>query len=293
MPIEQYTESITLQSMKCNIGENDFGFVFPQGDVADVDKVERLLKKAGGKPKVCALDDFSLGGSGKALPEFIITFKDDVTTIIVVECKKSVAKHETTERDHPKDYAVDGALYYAKFLKEDYNVIAVAVSGTKRETLRASAFLWSKGQDDYTELRKARDIILEPKNYVDLVKGKKIQREYSLDSIRETAIDMHEYLREIKMTERHKPIFIAGILIALNDDDFAKTYINLPSFNSVITNITTAIDNVLRDSGIKYNRIQYIKQAFIVEPSYPGGSIPQHLQHMRTPQSGCYRAAMV
>ncbi len=262
MPIEQYTESITLQSMKCNIGENDFGFVFPQGDVADVDKVERLLKKAGGKPKVCALDDFSLGGSGKALPEFIITFKDDVTTIIVVECKKSVAKHETTERDHPKDYAVDGALYYAKFLKEDYNVIAVAVSGTKRETLRASAFLWSKGQDDYTELRKARDIILEPKNYVDLVKGKKIQREYSLDSIRETAIDMHEYLREIKMTERHKPIFIAGILIALNDDDFAKTYINLPSFNSVITNITTAIDNVLRDSGIKYNRIQYIKQAF-------------------------------
>ncbi len=262
MPIEQYTESITLQIMKCNIGENDFGFVFPQGDVADVDKVERLLKKAGGKPKVCALDDFSLGGSGKALPEFIITFKDDVTTIIVVECKKSVAKHETIERDHPKDYAVDGALYYAKFLKEDYNVIAVAVSGTKRENFRASAFLWNKGQDDFTELRKARDIILEPRNYIDLVKGKKIQREYSLDSIRETAIDMHTYLREIKMTERHKPIFIAGLLIALNDDDFAKTYINLPSFNSVITNIATAIDNVLRDSGIKYNRIQYIKQAF-------------------------------
>lgn len=262
MPIEQYTESITLQSMKCNIGENDFGFVFPQGDVADIDKVERLLKKAGGKPKVCALDDFSLGGSGKALPEFIITFKDDVTTIIVVECKKSVAKHETIERDHPKDYAVDGALYYAKFLKEDYNVIAVAVSGTKRENFRASAFLWNKGQDDFTELRKARDIILEPRNYIDLVKGKKIQREYSLDSIRETAIDMHTYLREIKMTERHKPIFIAGLLIALNDDDFAKTYINLPSFNSVITNIATAIDNVLRDSGIKYNRIQYIKQAF-------------------------------
>ncbi len=262
MAIEQYTESITLQSMKCVIGENDFGYVFPQGDAADVDKVERLLKKAGGKPKVCALDDFSLGGSGKALPEFIITFKDDVTTIIVVECKKSVTKHETADRDHPRDYAVDGALYYAKFLKEDYNVIAVAVSGTKRGTLRASAFLWSRGQDDFTELRKARDIILEPKNYVDLVKGKKIQREYSLDSIRETAIDMHEYLREIKMTERHKPIFIAGILIALNDDDFAKAYINLPSFNSVITNITAAIDNVLRDSGIKYNRIQYIKQAF-------------------------------
>ena len=262
MPIEQFTESITLQSMKCVIGENDFGYVFPQGDVADVEKVERLLKKAGGKPKICALDDYSLGGTGKAMPEFIITFKDDVNTIIVVECKKSVAKHETEERNHPKDYAVDGALYYAKFLKEDYNVIAVAVSGTKRDNIRASAFMWNKGQDDFTELRKARDIILEPKNYIDLVKGKKIQREYSLDGIRETAIDMHEYLREIKMTERHKPIFIAGILIALNDEDFAKTYINLPSFSSVINNIITAIDNVLRDSGIRNNRIQYIKQAF-------------------------------
>lgn len=262
MAIEQYTESLTLQGMNCTIGENEFGFVFPQGDISDVEKVERLLKKAGGKPKVCALEDYTLGGKGKALPEFIITFKDDVNTLIVVECKKAVNKHETPERDHPKDYAVDGALYYAKFLKEDYNVIAVAVSGTKRETFRASAFLWSKGQDEFTELRKARDIILEPRNYIDLVKGKKIQREYSLDSIRETAIDMHEYLREIKMTERHKPIFIAGILIALNDEDFAKSYINLPSFSSVISNITTAIDNVLRDSGIKYNRIQYIKQAF-------------------------------
>ncbi len=262
MPNEQYTESLTLQSMKCNIGENCFGFVFPQGDVADVEKAERLLKKAGGKPKTCALDDFSLGGNGKAKPEYIITFNDDVNTIIVVECKKAVNKHESENRDHPKDYAVDGALYYAKFLKEEYNVIAIAVSGTKRDTLRSNAFLWNKGQDDFTELRKARDIILEPRNYVNLVKGKKIQREYSLDSIRETAIDMHEYLREIKMTERHKPIFIAGLLIALNDEDFAKTYMNLPSFNSVISNVTTAIDNVLRDSGIKYNRIQYIKQAF-------------------------------
>lgn len=263
MAIEQYTESITLQNMKCVIGANSFGYVFPQGDVSDVEKVERLLKKAGGKPKLCALDDYSLGGKGKALPEFIITFNDDVTTIIVVECKKSVTKHASENLDHPKDYAVDGALYYAKFLKEEYNVIALAVSGTKRETLRSNAYLWSKGQDEYTELRKARDIILEPKNYIDLVKGKRIQREYSLDSIRETAIDMHEYLREIKMTERHKPIFIAGILIALNDSDFAKSYINLPSFNSVISNITTAIDNVLGGSGIKNNRITYIKQAFI------------------------------
>ena len=262
MPIEQYTESITLQGMKCIIGENDFGFVYPQGDVNDVAKADRLLRLAGGKPKECPLSDFSQGGSGKAKPEYVITFKDDINTVIVVECKKSVSKHETVEKDHPKDYAVDGALYYAKFLKSEYTVIAVAISGTKADNMRVSAFLWNKGQDDFTELRKARDIILEPVNYRRLAKGEKIKRAYSIDDIRSTAIDMHEYLREIKMTERHKPIFIAGLLIALNNDDFAKTYINLPSFNSVISNIITAIDDVLRDSGIRANRIAYIKQAF-------------------------------
>lgn len=262
MAVEQYTESLTLQGMNCVLGENEFGFVYPQGDVADVSKAERLLIQAGGKPKECAIDDYTKGGLGKAKPEYIITFKDDVNTIIVVECKKSVGKHETANRDHPKDYAVDGALYYAKFLKAEYTVIAVAVSGTKLDNMRVSAFLWGKGQDEFNELRKARDILLEPVNYRHLVRGEKIRRAYSLDDIRSTAIDMHEYLREIKMTERHKPIFIAGLLIALNDADFANEYANLSSFRSVINNIQTAIDNELQGRGIKENRIDYIKQAF-------------------------------
>ncbi len=262
MAIEQYTESLTMQEMKCVLGKNDFGYVFPQGDISDVDKIERLLKKAGGKPKDCALNDYSLGGNGKAKPEYVITFNDDISTIIIIECKNSVKKHVSEKCDHPRDYAVDGVLYYSKFLKEEYNVVALAISGTKKETMRVSTFYWIKGQENYTELCKARDIILEPKNYIELIKGNKLQKAYSLDEIRNTAIDMHDYLREIKMTERHKPIFIAGILIALNDEDFAKSYVSLPSFGSVIQNIQIAIENVLKDSGIKNNRITYIKQAF-------------------------------
>ncbi len=84
MAIEQYTESLTLKEMKCTIGENQFGYVFPQGDVSSVDKIEELLKKAGGKPKQCELGDYTQGGNGKAKPEYIITFNDDIHTIIVV-----------------------------------------------------------------------------------------------------------------------------------------------------------------------------------------------------------------
>lgn len=262
MAIEQFTESLTLSEMKAVLGKNSFGYVFPQGDIPDIKKIETLLKKAGGKPTVCALTDFTQGGAGKAKPEYIITFDDDIHTIIVIECKKNVSKHCSDQLDHPKDFAVDGVLYYAKYLKEEYNVIALAVSGTQKEKMKVSTFYWIKQQDVYTELSKARNIILEPQNYIELIRGNKLKKAYSLDEIRETAIDMHNYLREIKVTEAHKPIFIAGILIALNDEDFSKSYSSLTSYKSIMQNIQNAIENVLTASEVKSSRISYIKQVF-------------------------------
>ena len=262
MAIEQYTESIALQEMRCNIGKNPFGYVFPQGDVEAIDKIEKLLKAAGGKPKECPLNDYHTCGLGKAKPEYIITFNDDTSTIIVVECKRLISKHKSKDLTKPKDYAIDGVLYYAKYLKNEYNVIAIALSGTKKETMNVNTFYWPKQQENYTELKKAKDIILEPLNYIELIKGNKLKKAYSLDEIRETAILMHNSLREIKVNETHKPIFIAGILIALNDIDFCKTYSSLTSYKLVMQNIQTAIENILSESDIKNNRINYIKQAF-------------------------------
>jgi len=262
MAIEKYTESLTLTEMKCTLGNNGWGYVYPQGDVSTIEKTEILLKKAGGKPVDCLLEDFSKGGSGKAQPEYIITMNDDANTLIIVECKNTVKKHESPNLDKPRGYAVDGVLYYAKFLKEEYNVVAIAVSGTTLRNMKVSTFWWQKGQDRYTQLKKATDIILEPKNYIKLVKGEKLQKDYSLDEIRETAIEMHDCLREIKVVEAHKPIFIAGILIALSNDDFCKSYANLTSFRIVMSNIQTAIEEVLKSSGIKNDRVSYIKQVF-------------------------------
>lgn len=262
MPTEQYTEKLTLKEMKCTIGKNPFGYVFPQGDVSNVDKIEKLLKQAGGKPKECRLEDYSQGGRGKAKPEYVITFDDDIHTIIVVECKNSAKKHCSKDLNKPSIFSVDGVLYYAKFLKEEYNVIAIAVSGTSTQNMKVDTFYWMCGQNNYTVLEKSKDIILEPQNYIELIKGNKLQKAYSLDEIRNTAIDMHNALREIKVTETHKPIFIAGILIALNDEDFSKSYSALTSYKSVMQNIQNAIENVLKDSDIKNSRINYIKQVF-------------------------------
>ena len=262
MASEKYTESLTLKEMKCTIGENQFGYVFPQGDVSGVDKIEKLLKQAGGKPKECELDDYTQGGNGKARPEYVITFTDDTHTVIVVECKNTVNKHCSRNLNKPSGFAVDGVLYYAKFLKKEYNVIAIAISGINVDNMKVDTYYWQQGQKQYSVLKKAKDIILEPKNYIELIRGNKLKKAYSLDEIRNMAIDMHNSLREIKVTEAHKPIFIAGILIALNDEDFSKSYSMLSSYKLVMQNIQNAIENVLKESDIRNSRINYIKQVF-------------------------------
>jgi len=262
MQNEPYSEQLVETEMGIRKGENPFGFVHPQGDIQQIKKIEELLLKAGGKPTICDLSDFSQGGRGKPRPEYIITFNDDANTILVVECKRSTKQHSSDHLNKPKSFAVDGVLYYAKFLKSAYNVVAIAVSGSKKDSCKVSTFYWQRGLDDYMVLNKATDIILEPLNYLKLIKGERIQKKYSIEEIRETALGMHDALREIKMTERNKPIFIAGILIALQDPDFEKEYAGSASFNSVITKLITAIERILKQNEVKQESIINIIQIF-------------------------------
>ena len=248
--------------MSFTLGENEFGYVYPQGNITDVIKINDSLVRAGGKPANCGLDDYSKGGSGKAKPEFVITLKNDPNTLIVIECKKTVKSHKTEDLNKPNGYAVDGALYYAKFLKDEYNVIAIGVSGTDKDKLSVDVYYWSKGQDKPLLQKKLHGIFLTPDNYLKAINGEKISKSYSLDEIRETAIDFHNRLRTIKVTEKQKPVFIAGILIALEDQSFAKDYINLSSFRIVMSSLSNAIDSVLDDSDISKQKRENIKASF-------------------------------
>ena len=261
MANEKFSEDFVLKEMRCNLGENDFGKVYPQGDVPDVSAIEKLLKKAGGKPKECDIEDFSQGGNGKAKPEFVLTFKRDPSTIIVIECKRSVNKHESENFNKPRDFAVDGALYYAKFLKERYNVVAIGVSGSKKDDCKVSTFYWQKGHDEFKELTKL-NILLEPNNYLQYLKGEKISRQFSLEEIRQTAINMSNSLRVAKVTANDKPIFIAGILIALQNEEFENLYTQAPTLKALKWNISSAISEVLGEAEVKQDRINNILNTF-------------------------------
>lgn len=260
--IEQFTEELTKKLMNFDIGDNPFGYTYPQGNVFDISKISDLLSKAGGKPNECSLGDYSICGTGKAKPEFILTFKDEPNTILVIECKKHANKHASSDMNKPNSYALDGVLFYAKYLKNEYNVIAIGISGTEKEKVKLDVYYWAKLQEEPIYQKKLHNIFLTPDNYLKAIKGEKISKSYSLDEIRETAILFHDQLRSIKVTERQKPILIAGILIALEDDDFARDYINMTSFNLIMNSLTDAIDRVLDDSDISKSKKSSIKISF-------------------------------
>ena len=72
---------------------------------------------------------------------------------------------------------------------------------------------------------------MEPENYLRLYRGEKIQKNYSLNDIKETAIDIHESLRKNGIGNSTKPVFVAGLLIALSDKDFEHNFNDIKSFD--------------------------------------------------------------
>jgi len=262
MANERYSENLVLKEMGVELGENDFGYVFPQGEADNFDKIEEKLKEMGGKPIECALDDYETVGTGRAKPEYIVTFNEDKNTILLVECKKSIKEHSSEDKNKPQKYAVDGALFYAKHLKDEYNVLAVAVSGTSKDNFKVNTFYWKKGFETPLELKKAKDTLLEPLNYLNLANGKKMERKFSLQEIRELSQIMHEKLRQIKISEKDKPIFIAGILIALQNPDFRTDWNNISKFTTLVNEMINAIDSTLDNSDIKREKIEAIKSSF-------------------------------
>lgn len=258
---ERKTEELFLSEAKCKIGKNAFGYVYDQGDIKNISAIVSLLKEAGGKPKNCELADYTKGGTGKGQPEYIITFDNEAELLIVVECKSSPKKHTSPTWNLPKDYAVDGVLYYAKFLKKQYNVIAVAISGTKKESIKVSTFYWQKNFEKPQELNKI-NIILEPVNYQKYIRGEQITIAYSIENIRGTAVDMSNKLRVAKVTANDKPIFIAGILIALQNQDFEREYTASTSLRSLTNRLHEAIREVLGEAEVKDDRINNILNTF-------------------------------
>lgn len=171
MANERNTEQLTLKAFEAVLGQNDRYELFAQKIPSEFTLINQALSETGGKPEICEIEDFSKGGNERGMPEFIAVFSEDKDTIFICECKKETNFLQSTGLNKPKKYALDGVIYYAKFLQKYVNVIALAVAGTDINKIKTRALYFPKSLHNYDEIifDRTKDIILSPLNYLKLL----------------------------------------------------------------------------------------------------------------------------
>ncbi|MCK5431140.1 MAG: N-6 DNA methylase, partial [Gammaproteobacteria bacterium] len=218
MANERITENLVRDLFReNNYFESDNG-VRIEEQKSEIKRVKALLSKA------------SKAGTGKSgYPEFILSWESDANFIIVVECKAEKKKHKSSSLDKPKDYAVDGVIHYAKNLSKEYTVLAIAVSGSKADSLSISNYLYPCGSNQYKELMNESGVVV-----TEIIPFDDYYRLSSFDSEVERkrhqdllsfAKELHEFIwTTAKIPEEDKPLLVSGTLIALMNKPFLNSF---------------------------------------------------------------------
>lgn len=194
------------------------------------------------------------GKGGKGAPEFIITSDAYPDLVVVVECKASVSKHQSAAIDQPVEYAVDGAIHYAKHLSKRYNVIAIAASGQTKKELMVSAFLVTKGSSEAKPLLDSSNQIVERLEELQTLhdyasRDPEVEKRRVSD-LMGFARELHNFMRDYaKLSEAEKPLLISGILIALQDASF-QVAIGKIKGEQLPKRLTRAINDVIEAADI-------------------------------------------
>ena len=193
-------------------------------------------------------------------PEFIITTPAYPDDVIIIECKANERFHESKTKDKIEDYAVDGVLYYATFLKKEFNVWCVAVSGQTKATLKISNYYLEKNSNKCSkEDAKLIDIF----SYITKIKGEFEAKKIESEEITRIAIELNKELNDYSIPEYERCTLISAILLALQDDSFRKSYQNdartqnsEPVPDRLAKAIVESIRRVLQDNKIDEHRVQ-------------------------------------
>ena len=218
MANERITENLvrdTLRDLGYGVVGSETIVEEQKSQIAEVNKLLRGASKA--------------GGPGMGAPEFIISSASAPDFLIIFECKALAKHHESVSRDRPVDFAVDGALLYAKALSKSFNVIAVAASGQSRSGLKISNFLWPKGAPEYKDLTNQHgveiDAIIPFEDYIRHGSFDPVVARNRHEDLMAFSRELHEFMRDhAKLTESEKPLLVSGTLIALKNTPFAKSF---------------------------------------------------------------------
>lgn len=243
MANEKKTERIVYSHF-----EKSNDIIHIEEQASDISKVNKLLLTASKK------------GMGIGRPEFIITYNKNADLLIVIECKASVTKHESINRDKYSEFAVDGVLLYASYLSKDFDVLAIAVSGETKQQLKVSHFLHLKNERKAIEI--FGDKLLSAQDYLDgyLKSPEKFRQDYN--TLLEFTKKLNEKLHTYKILESQRSLLISCILIALEDDAFKASYTKKNTPKSLAEFLTKTVSEKLEEANISGKKLENLNIQF-------------------------------
>lgn len=225
-------------------------FITIEEQTSDDKKIKKLLNNA---------SKANNGNGGH--PDFIITSVKYPDTVIVVECKADIKKHESASKDSYKDFAIDGALFYSSFLSKEYDVIAIGFSGEKES-------LCSLGH--YIQLCKEKKFhkYFEDNRFLDfdsyaeglLHSNYKFNQDYN--KLIDYTKEINETLHSKKIKESKRGLLISGILIALKNERFKAEYKYYESTSKIVENMYNAICAELDRSDVPERNKKSLKLGY-------------------------------
>lgn len=206
-----------------------------------------------------ALKTASKRGTGKVgFPEYVGVVKD---FILIIEDKAKLENHVkydsnkliSLETKDVTDFAVNGALFYAKHLIQNTTykkVFAFGISGNAKNHRMTPLFIDDR-ENLFDKLEDVESFIsFNEKNideyYLRDVLNESSDKEKELEEILADAKILHEHLRNYgNMKDEEKPLVVSGILLALRERDNGN--FSIDSLNA---------DNFVTDGQKIYNAIE-------------------------------------
>jgi len=213
-----------------------------------------------------ALKTASKKGTGNVgFPEYVGVVKD---YLLVIEDKAALDKHIklddknciSIEVNAVRDYAVNGALFYAKHLARNTTykkILAFGVSGDEKK--HKISPLYVDETEFYRELPEVQSFISFNEDNIDEYYTREVLKE-DTDTEKETAeilkdaAILHEDLRNYgNLLDTEKPLIVSGIMLALREAEFKNFSISDLTGDTIKTDgqkIYDAIDANLKRANV-------------------------------------------
>lgn len=180
----------------------------------------------------------------KGTPDFMIV-KDLSNVIVVIECKGGVENHTNLSdikeykthgygsAEETEGYAVNGALWYASFLSDNYDVVAIAISGQDTHECKVTSFVWPKGGNiidievlEDTYLENASLSICQYEEDIEVALNRYAKTEEAVrKTLRRYTLSCANFLRQNGIEDNSKAGFVSAIVLGLTNVE-SKLYID-------------------------------------------------------------------